>query len=71
MKKLDIKKYGFDNKFAAEALGHPTLYAGRVISQFKGLYRVIAENGELMSEVSGKLRFDAKTSSDFPLSGIS
>ncbi len=69
MKKLNLNNFGFDNKFAAEALLHPELYAGRVISQFKGLYRVITESGDLMAEVSGKLRFDAKTSSDFPAVG--
>ncbi len=66
---MDLKKYGFSDKFAAEALLHPGLYPGRVISQSKGIYRVVTESRELIAEVSGKLRFDAKTPSDFPAVG--
>lgn len=57
MNQINLKQFGFDEKIAAQALQYPGLHAGRVISQFKGLYRAVTENGELMSEVSGKLLF--------------
>lgn len=42
---------------------------GRVLSQEKGLYRVISEEGEQLAEVSGRLRHRAVSASDFPAVG--
>ncbi len=41
----------------------------RVVSQEKGIYRVVCENGELYAEVSGKLQFETAAPSDFPAVG--
>jgi ribosome biogenesis GTPase len=40
-----------------------------VTAQYKGTYRIIANNYEGLAEVSGKLRFDAKYLSDYPAVG--
>lgn len=40
-----------------------------IISQEKSIYQVICANGELLAEVSGKLRFEATLPSDFPVVG--
>lgn len=69
MNKIDIKKLGFTDQFAAEAALYDGLYVGRVFSQYKDIYKVMCENGELMAEVSGKFRFEAKVQSDFPAVG--
>lgn len=69
MSKIDIKRFGFSDRFIAEATLYPGLNPGRVISQAKDLYKVIGENGELMAEVSGRLRFEAKALSDYPAVG--
>lgn len=69
MSNLNMKSLGFTDRFASEALLYDGLYAGRVLSQSKGLYRVACEKGELMAEVSGKLRFEAMRPSDFPAVG--
>lgn len=45
------------------------MLTARVISQEKGLYRVLLENNEIMATVSGKLRYEAKNISDFPAVG--
>lgn len=45
------------------------LIVGRVASQYKDRYKVICENGELQAEISGKLRFEVKTLSDYPAVG--
>lgn len=41
----------------------------RVISEQKGLYRVITDRGEILARVSGKLRFQATGREDFPAVG--
>lgn len=38
---------------------YSNLFAGRVTAQYKEFYRVMTEAGELLAEVSGKLRFNA------------
>lgn len=69
LNKIDLKNFGFSDRFSAESTLYPDYFAGRVISQAKDLYKVMCENGELLAEVSGKFRFDAKTLSDFPAVG--
>jgi ribosome biogenesis GTPase len=69
LKNIDIKKLGLNDRFASEAELYSGLYTGRILSQSKGLYRVACEKGELMAEVSGKLRYEALRLSDFPAVG--
>lgn len=66
---MDMENLGFSQRFANEAALYKGLYAGRVISQYKNLYKVATENGELIAEVSGKFHYEAKTASDFPAVG--
>ncbi len=62
-----LDKYGF------EAFGtYPQLqdgYYGRIISQSKGLYKAISNEGELLCEISGKMRYDADRIEDLPAVG--
>jgi ribosome biogenesis GTPase len=69
MNPIDMENLGFSQRFANEAALYKGLHPGRVISQYKNLYRVATENGELMAEVSGKFQYEAKTASDFPAVG--
>ena len=69
MNKIDMTNIGLGQRFITEASTYDGLYIGRVVSQSKDLYRVAAENGELTAEVSGKLRFDAASLSDYPAVG--
>jgi len=64
-----MKKIGFSDRFLNEATLYPDLYVGRVFSQYRDIYKIMCENGELTAEVSGKLRFDAKDLSDYPAVG--
>ncbi|MDO5563073.1 MAG: hypothetical protein Q4F74_05610 [Synergistaceae bacterium] len=61
--------WGFTERFPALASAYPDLSAGRVISQEKGIYRVICELGEQSAAVSGKFRFEAASVSDYPAAG--
>ena len=64
---IDMKEYG-----AAESTiqrGGVNYPVGRIVSQEKGLYRVVCESGEALAGVSGRLRFDARSASDLPAVG--
>ncbi len=69
MSKIDMKDLGLSQRFAAEAKLYAGLYIGRIISQYKNLYTVATENGEITAEISGKFRFDVKALSDYPAVG--
>lgn len=64
-----LKKYGANDRFFAEA----TLYSGmnmaRVVSQYKDLYRIVTEHSEGLAEVSGKLRYEASQLFEYPAVG--
>lgn len=49
-----------------EAAGYSV---GRVALEHKRLYRVFTENGEVLAEVSGKMRFEALHREDYPAVG--
>lgn len=69
MRKINMENLGLGPRFLAESCLYPDLYVGRVMSQAKDLYRVAAEKGEMMAEISGKLRFAAVRLSDYPAVG--
>ena len=51
-----MKTFGFNDIFAAEVRSYSGYYVGhvgRVISQYKDLYKVVCENGEVLAVVSG------------------
>lgn len=64
-----MEKLGLSQRFITESTLYRGLYIGRVISQYKNLYKVATENGELTAEVSGKFRFEVKAVSGFPAVG--
>ena len=64
-----MENLGLSQRFVTESTLYTSLYIGRVISQYKDLYKVVTENGELTAEISGKFRFDVKTISDYPAVG--
>lgn len=64
-----MQDLGLSHQFLAESKLYPRFIIGRVISQYRSIYNVICENGELVAEVSGKFRFDVKTVSDYPAVG--
>jgi ribosome biogenesis GTPase len=64
-----MEKFGLIERFKSESALYPELYVGRIASQYKDIYKVLCENGELMAEISGKFRYDAKALSDYPAVG--
>lgn len=70
MANINMAAFGLINQYAALAEEYKNDYmVGRILSQEKGLYRLINENGEQLAEVSGKFRYNAKNVSDFPAVG--
>lgn len=69
MSKIAMENIGLSQRFITESTLYLNFYVGRVISQYKDLYKAVTENGELKAEISGKLRFNAKTLSDYPAVG--
>ena len=66
---INIKKYGFSEVFSNEIPKDSPLETARVLSQEKGFYRVAADKGEKLAELSGKFRFQAEASSEYPAVG--
>ncbi|CUH95364.1 putative ribosome biogenesis GTPase RsgA 2 [Propionispora sp. 2/2-37] len=69
MNTIDMTDAGLGHHWMDEAAAYTNCYIGRVISQYKDLYKVVTEQGELTAEISGKFRFTANTLSDYPAVG--
>lgn len=65
----NLMKYGASESFFAEATLNPDLCLARVLSQYKDLYKIAAEQGEMLAEISGKFRYEAASLSDYPAVG--
>ena len=66
---MDMKSYGLSDRFLTLAAEHDHLTVGRITTQEKGLYRLVAEYGEKLAEVSGKFIYNAESVSDYPAVG--
>jgi ribosome biogenesis GTPase / thiamine phosphate phosphatase len=68
---MNIKDLGFDeyfNKYYSEYEGKG-FSLGRVYIEHRGVYRLYTEYGELMGEVSGKMRYTSSGSDNYPAVG--
>jgi ribosome biogenesis GTPase len=66
---MNLTAYGWTARLSALAEQSPELTPGRILSQEKGLYRLICADGELLAAVSGALRYRAVSPVDFPAVG--
>jgi ribosome biogenesis GTPase / thiamine phosphate phosphatase len=64
-----MKNLGFSERFLQEASLYPDLFLGRVIAQYKDMCKVATEKGEVLAEISGKLRYASEIISDYPAVG--
>lgn len=64
-----LKSYGLKEIYSEEAKGYPNLRLARIIAQYKGLYKIITENHEVLAGISGKLRYETKELIQFPAVG--
>ena len=64
-----MKNLGLTEEFIQESKLYKDLFIGRVSSQYKNLYKVITENGEIAAEISGKFHYSVKELSEYPAVG--
>lgn len=64
-----LKNLGFSDRIYKIADLYPGLYLGRIIGQNKELYKVATNKGEVIGEISGKMRHMATTMTDYPTVG--
>ncbi len=69
MNSIDMNNLGFGKEVMAESFFYANLYLGRIVSQYKDLYRAVTERGEVRAEVSGKFRFGVHKLSEYPAVG--
>ena len=60
---------GFSERVVQESKLYEGLYLGRVITQYKDLYKVATEKSEVLSEISGKLRYTSGGMTEYPAVG--
>lgn len=69
---MNVKKsniWGSNNNFCNLAEQYPGFTLARVLSQEKNMYRLLTDEGECFARVSGKFRYRAVNTSDFPAVG--
>lgn len=66
---MNITDYGYDSRFSVYAAEYPQYVPARVISQEKSFYRIVSGGGEQLAQISGRLRYDAASVSDYPAVG--
>lgn len=60
---------GFDEKIIRLARQYEGSFLGRVIAQYKDMYRVATPDNELWAEIAGSMRYGAAAVSDYPAVG--
>lgn len=65
----DMKKYGLTEMVERSAESFADLTISRVISQEKGLYRLVSSKGEKWGEVSGRFLYEVQAKSAYPAVG--
>jgi ribosome biogenesis GTPase / thiamine phosphate phosphatase len=68
---IDLRTYGFDSIFEEhfKSYNGQDLEPARICAEYKEMYRIITQHGDLQAVVSGKFRFNAVGTGDFPAVG--
>ncbi|MEW4284314.1 ribosome small subunit-dependent GTPase A [Priestia koreensis] len=68
---MNLTQLGWNESFNQDFLSYQKegYTVGRVALEHKRIYRVLTEHGELLSEITGKMRHDAIEREDFPAVG--
>ena len=56
-------------QYLEQSIQYPELSLCRIVSQEKGLYRIISAEGDQLASVSGKFQHEAASPSDYPVVG--
>lgn len=66
---IDLKQYGISVRILEQAELYPNYHVGRVLSQYRNMYKVISMQGEFLAQISGKLRHQTISSIAMPAVG--
>ena len=66
---ITMRQYGLSENVEKSAERFVNLTVSRVLSQEKGLYRLISSQGEKWGEISGRFHYDVQAKSEYPAVG--
>jgi ribosome biogenesis GTPase len=70
MNKLDLYEIGLSEQYIQEAARYgDNFHLARVSAQYKDMYKVMTEDGEILAQASGKLGYSASDTGDYPAVG--
>ena len=66
---INMKQYGMSETVEKSAERFADLTVSRVLSQEKGIYRLVSSLGEKCGEISGRFHYDVQAKSEYPAVG--
>jgi len=70
---MELRELGwdsfFESSFSTLTRNHESVVPARVVAEHREIYRLAAARGELSAELLGKLRYQAETREDLPVTG--
>ena len=70
MNNKNLLELGLNEGYNKEASSYNEgFYLGRVSVQYKDIYRIVTEEGEVLARVSGKLSYSSNSTFDYPVVG--
>ena len=70
MNNKNLLELGLNEGYIMEASSYnDNFYLGRVSVQYKDIYRILTEEGEVLARVSGKLSYSVNSTFNYPVVG--
>ncbi len=66
---INMRQYGLSEAVEKSAEHFENLIISRVLSQEKGIYRLVSSQGEKWGEISGRFHYDVQAKSEYPAVG--
>lgn len=66
---INMKQYGLSEAFVKSVYNFSDLTVARILSQEKGIYRLVSSHGEKWGEISGRFHYDVQAKSEYPAVG--
>ena len=64
-----MKQYGLSEAFVKSVYNFSDLTVARILSQEKGIYRLVSSHGEKWGEISGRFHYDVQAKLEYPAVG--
>lgn len=66
---INMKQYGLSEAFVKSVYNFSDLTVARILSQEKGVYRLVSSKGEKWGEISGRFYYDVQAKLEYPAVG--